>query len=439
MLKKWISWINLGIGSLSMALLVLAAFMALMRPSQVVNADLSTNKRALPPGTFAMPKQACDAIGRGCLALNFSPITLQLPDLRNHLIYYGKNGRPDAKADRSIMHFAFTGNPNVTPVVAGEKLYLLYDRSKATPQYVFSQENVPTSLWIEAATQNNEAIVNVYMKGENGEIIREPSAYAELHLPEKESVRVGGKPWEMGKWRVDGSLLARQKASWKGQDRFFERHGGEEFRALQAKHRIDFTDEEETYSVYVGVNDSLIWDNNRWKLVQPGEESLRSPLLLVKKIDERIMNFELWDVGGKSKMIINLVKMNESWSPERLQESFKCLGARTRSQYIFEIDGQRILLSPKDWLLQTEEGWITLSSPEEIDDYVLRKRTGVLFVFDGMVRKEGRQVLTGVVFNESRTEMKEIELPVQKGSRSLMADNREKVPNDDEDEEESDD
>lgn len=385
---------------------------AVARPSEVTLTDPTMTKRTLPNSSFAMPKEACDAICK-TFDLKYAPARIQLPDLRSHLVFYGLNGRPDAQQERIVLHLGFNGNPTPTAVVVGEPMYLVYDNTRTTGQYQFSPNNAPTPLWIEGAVQGNEATIKVRLRHENGETIAEPSAHAQFRIAEKEGVRASGRAWEIGKLRVDGSLLARQKARWMGLDKFLERHGGEEYKSFQNKHRIDFTDEEEnTYSVYVALNDSLVWMDNKWKEVRPGQESRDYPLMVVKKIEERLMNFELWDVGGKNKVILNLLKTNEGWTAQNLTNDFKFVGARRRSQYIFEIAGERMFLSPKDWLLQTKEGWIKLSTPEQIDDYVNRKLTGVLFVFDGVDKEEEQQMLHGVMFNSGRTEMQEIKIPV---------------------------
>lgn len=426
MLRKWFSWINYGIGGCAALFLMASVILSVTRPGEIALADPALTKRTLPTGAFAMSKEACDAIGK-TFDLKFSPSKIQLPDLRNQLLYYGQNGRPDAQQERTTLHFAFVGSPNPSSVVAGETLYLVYDNSKTPAHYTFSPNNAPTPLWLEATPNGNEAAVKVRLRNENNEIVTEPAGHASFKLTEKESVRSSGRVWELGKLRVDGSLLARQKARWVGLDKFLERHGGEEFQGLLNKHRIDFTDEEEnTYSVYVGLNDSLIWADNKWKEIRPGEESRNYPLLVVKKIEERLMNFELWDVGGKNKVVLNLLKTNENWTAQNIQGEFKFVGARRRSQYIFEIGDERMFLSPKDWLLQTEEGWVKLSTPEEIDNYVTRKLTGVLFVFDGVVKEEDQQVLRGVMFNSNRTEMQEVSIPVYqgRGQQAVAANNK---------------
>ena len=78
----------------------------------------------------------------------------------------------------------------------------------------------------------------------------------------------------------------------------------------------------------------------------------------------------------------------ETWVPNNIQEQFKFIGARTKSQFVFEVDDEKMLLSPQDWLVLTENGWIKLTTAQEIDDFVSRKVIGTLFVFNGIERKE---------------------------------------------------
>jgi hypothetical protein len=413
--KKWLSLVNMSLAGIGIFLLLASAGLMFARPGEIAVVDSSMLKSTLPRGAFVQSKAHYEAINSSLLTLKFSPANLQLPDLRKTIIFYGKNGRPDAQIDSkdSVLFFAFTGNKAPFSIASGEKRYILYDKRMNPPQYVFSPQNEETPLWIEATARGNETIVKVGMKSENGDIIHEPSSYAQFELPEKEYARIGNNtPWEIGKFRVDGSLLARQKARWYGSDRFMQMHGGQEYNDLIGKQRIDFGEGEDNYSIYLGPNDTVVWDEGVWKVVKPGPQSLGHPLMVVKKVDERLMNLELWDVDGKAKIALNLLRSNENWVPQHLEESFKFVGARTRSQFVFEVNNERMLLAPHDWLVLTEEGWQKLTTPEEIDDYVNRKVTGPLFVFDGVTRKDDRQVLLGEMYNASRTDMQEVELPV---------------------------
>lgn len=416
MSKRLLIRLNILLALVAAGLLLLGGYFHFIRPAEIPPISVAKEKLPPPKGAFVQPAETYQKIGTPAIKLHTAPITPKLPDLRKVLVYYGKNGRPDAKPEVTQMHFSFMGNKTPSSVLPGGKLYLHYDRSLTPPQYVFSKNNQETCLWIEPFFQDGGgALVKVTMCGEKDDIVREPAEYAQFMLPEKELLRIGGTPWEIGKYRVDGTLLARLKARWYGVDKFLERHGGKEYQDVMGKQRIDLGEKDDIYSIYVGLGDVLIWQNDRWKVVQPGEASLGKPLLIVKKIDDRLMNFELWDIEGKGKIQLNLLKSTEAWTPQNLQQNFKFVGARTRSQFVFEIDKERVFLSPQDWLLQTEEGWKKLMTAEEIDEYVDRKKTGSLFVFDGVVKIDNRQVLSGVIFSPSRSDSSIIEIPMQQG------------------------
>lgn len=415
-MQKWIGWVNVGLAAMIGLLLLAAAFFWVIRPSHFEVLDEALPQTGLPSHPFTLTKENYDAIDSPFLETSFKPLSLQLPDLRRYLLYYGKNGRPDANMENSFMHFAFTGNKTPFSVKTGEKIYLFYDRSLTPSQYILSPGNQESSLWFQVQTIGNQVQVSVSMRDENGQIIETPPDHHRFVVQEKEFAKHGGPAWELNGQKVDGTLLARQKARWYGTDKFMERHGGEEYASLQGKQRIDFGDGENLYSAYVSIGDTLAWSDGRWRAVQPGKDSLGKPLLILKRVDERLINFELWDPEGNGKLILNLIKSNESWQPQNIQQQFKFVGARTRSQFIFELNKDRLLLSPHDWLLMTPEGWIKLTTPEDIDGYVERKTIGPLFVFDGIVRKEDRQVLTGTIFNTSRSDMFTVELPVQQAA-----------------------
>ncbi len=347
---------------------------------------------------------------------------MRLPDLRNHLVYYGKNGRPDSEADKQLLHFAVSGTKPTVSIGAGEKLYLVFDKKPPNvAKYAFSPNNEETSLWMEASSRNNEAVVKIGMQNEKGETVTEPQANAQFSVQEKEYARFSGGVWEIGKTRVDGTLLARQRARWFGPDLFLDRHGGDEYQDLQGKQGIDFGEPDNHYSVFVKVGECMIWKDDRWNVAEPGSQTLGYPLLIVKKVDERVMNLELWDVEGRGKMPLNLLKANDPFVAQSIQDDFKFVGARTRKQFIFEIKDDRLTLKPHDWLLLTEDGWKKLDTVQAIDDYVSRKTQGILFVFDEVTRKDEKQVLVGTVFNPTRSQMETIEVPMQSSNAAVTA------------------
>lgn len=418
MLSRWLSWLNCAILGVIVFLGAGGVFLWLQHPSEIVCNDPVSKQCRLPKGAFESEEIAYQSIGEPVLSLQVSPPTIQLPDLRALLIYYGKNGRPDAQAGHILLHFSMNGSKSVIAVAPEEPLYLVYDKKLVPHRYVFSPKNEKSALWVEAKPQDNEVLLTVSMQNDKGELITEPESFAHFKLPEKEFIRYAGAAWDIGTWRVDGTLLARQRARWFGTDRFLERHGGEEYKDIIGKQRIDFGENEDVYSVFVGLGDCLIWDDNQWKNTTPSEHTLNHPLLVVKKIDERLMTFELWDVEGKGKVILNLLKSNEPWlnhNAQGIQHIFKFVGARTRTQCVFEINKERILISPHDWLLMTAKGWKKLVTEEDIENYVKRKTPGTLFVFEQLDRKDGHQIMVGALYNPTRSDYQTVELPLHPG------------------------
>lgn len=412
MQRKLIKYLNASILGLSILFALGAAFLWLCRPNEIPELEPQPIRNTLPKGAFSLTPADYKAVGEPILTLNYQPPALKLPDLKSIITYYGKNGRPDAQAGKELLHFAVNGGAS-RPTLPNEKVYLVYNPKSETSKYSFSPNNEKTSLWFEATPLNNEAVVTVHLYDDKGQKVTGPENFESFNLAEKEVARSQNTGWELGKWRVDATLLARQKARWVGHDRFLEEHGGQEFDQAVGSQRIDFGEGDEAYSLFVKPGDSLVYEKDQWKVVKPGDDSLKEPLMVVKRVDERLMNFELWDVQGKSKVILNLLKVSENFAQQNFEQIFKFLGARTRSQYVFEIDNERVLLSRHDWLLLTDTGWKKLETPKEIDDYVERKVVGTLFVFDSIIKKDDRQYMKGTVYNQSRTESYPVELAMQ--------------------------
>lgn len=414
MIGRWLSWLNCAIVGFAILFGFAGIVYWFKQPSEIVCDNPLSKECGLPKGAFEQSKEAYQDLGSTLLALNQGPFSMQLPDLRQQLVYHGKNGRPDAQLEKTLVHFSISGNPKATASIKPkENLYLVYDRKSGVGRYNFSPSNEKTSLWIEVEPTDHEAQITVGMENGNGEKITEPENFASFRLTEKDASRAAISNWEIGSIRVDGTLLARQKARWQGGDKFLEKHGGDDFKDILGRQRIDLGENDDLYSVFVKAGDCLIWQNNRWCSVSPGEESLKHPLLVVKKVDERLMNLELWDVDGKNKVILNLLKGTEPWTIQNaqvLQPMFKFLGARTRTQCVFEINRERMILKPSDWLLLTSKGWKKLASEEEIDKYVKRQLTGTLFVFDGLKRKGDKQIMTGTIYSPSRHDCQPVEL-----------------------------
>jgi len=419
--KKWLFILNAALLGLTACILLFAVGINLFRTDSFSVPEVPEKERALPKSAFSLEKGQYDKISESLFDLNFSPLKIQLPDLRRVITYYGVNGRPDSSQFATAVHISLANSDETATVVPGEKLYLRYDQNSTPPKYVFSPDNQVTPLWIEVDPEGSKAEISVFYRNEDGNIVRTPDNLANFTLDKKEFTRFRrGEPWNVGSFRADGTLLSRMKTKWYGKDLFLQKHGGELYEEVADLERVDFNEGENGYSVFLGLNDILVWDEGRWKKVEPGPESLGKPLLQVKKITDRLMTFDLWNPDGTQKVILNLLKSRDRWSPKQLQNSFKYISARTRSQFVFEVDGERIILSPQDWLLKTQDKWDKLDTIEEIDNYVERKTVGPLFIFEGLVKKEDEQALSGTLFSPSRSEMESIQLDIPQSSITVI-------------------
>lgn len=391
-------------------LCVLALTYFWIRPSSIVQAPLQANLQVLPRSFFAQHESAYNLSDKTILSLQYTAPKLKIPDLRTFIVFQGKNARPDADPSTQKLHFTLAGMKEAFALAPNEKVFLIYDKKLPSNKYRLATPNEEAVLWFTASAEGAEAEVKVSMLDQDGlEIVEDERSH--FSLVAKEGLRPTGS-WELGKWRVDATLLARQKAKWVGQDKFFERYGGEEFESQAERQRIDFNDGETPYAIYAKAGDCFIWQDEHWKPVNPDHSTQTCPLLVVKKVDERIMMLELWDVEGRAKMGMNLIKATETFAAKPLTEEFRFIGARTKTKVLFEVQKDRMILKPNDWLILTDNGWKKLSTPEEIDSYVERKTVGPLFIFEGLAREDERQVLKGTLVTPNRAELHDVEIAI---------------------------
>ena len=217
MIVRWLSWLNWILLGFALLLGLSGTIYWLKQPDELACGNLRSKECGLPKGAFELAEQAYQQAGEPLLVLQQLPPAMQLPDLRQQLIYYGKNGRPDAQSQYTLLHFSFNGNnKTVASIAPDEKLFLVYERKNTPGRYSFSQNNEKTSLWIQGTPIDNEVRIQVTMENDIGELITEPETFAQFRLPEKEFSRFAGATWEIGTFRVDGTLSARQRTRWFG-------------------------------------------------------------------------------------------------------------------------------------------------------------------------------------------------------------------------------
>lgn len=377
--------------------------------------QLQVEKPQLPTTSFTPKDQKHAPLEASPLQLEYIPPKMRLPDLRSFIFYYGYNLRPDAK-DADNLFFSLgpvsENNPSFS-VHSKEKLFLVI-QDKAESPYALSLGNRPSSLWFTPELSSNGASIQVQMRDEQGNVVQEPQDRARFVLTEKPPVANQGKTFMLDQFRADATLFSRLKAKWNGGDQFLEDHGGIEFESNIGKQRIQFGEGEDLYSVYLDKGDIMVWKDGKWMVPEPGRPTAGYPLARVAKIEERMMGVEIFDVSGRNKVVLTLLKLQEPKAIINPQD-FEFIGARTRIHSMFFVNGGREVVGPGDWFLHTQDGWKKLKTSKEVDAYVSGLDLGELLVIDKIEKLGERQWLAATLYTRSRSASEPIILPLRAG------------------------
>lgn len=422
-------WLNFSFLALTLALLLGAIWIQASR-SPIVEPPLIPKVQTLPPSPFKPKNMDYSPLGKPALQLGFQSPKMRVPDLKPLIHYQGHNLRPDAKeADSLFLTLGPLSETNPPFLVKErERIYLISQDDPKKP-YALSPANRPTSLWFEAERKGNTASIQVKMQDEKGEIQEEPLERTQFVIPEKPLSPLGqNKNFMIGTSRADAALLSRQKARWQGKDQFLEDHGGPEFENVVGKQRVQFGEGEEAYSVYLGKDDVMIWKDDHWVVPEKDQPTQSYPLARVNKVEERIMNFDLFDPSGKNKVVLNLLKLQEAPLSALIPQDFQFIGARTKVHSTFKVSGKRMMIGPGDWFLHTPEGWIKLRSAKEIDAFVKGITPGALLVIDRIEDINEERYFAATLYSRSRATAESILLPLKaQGSEPMAIPEKEKI------------
>lgn len=384
-------------------------FLALI--SFVIVAPLFSEEGHLPPNSFRQSDLMYENMGAGPLSLKWAEPKIELPDMKGEILFYGKSERPDYREkNRHLLALRSSGETQM--VERGKPIYLAYEGERPGVKGRFHFSDKATNFWMEIIGIEDNAIqLALYLQDAAGNPIVEPKERRNFALKRDEfPVRSGH--FEVGDLHADSSLLYRQHARVIGKDLFLEQHGGEEFAFAKGRDRLDFGEGENCYCCFVKEGDYFIWKEGRWRRPEAGEESCSYPLLIVKGGDDKVMNFDLWSADAKIKVPLNLPRLSNVEPILDVNLDFKFVGAKTWAQFLLDYRGQRTLAKINDWFVFVDGEWKLIQTEEELNDYVERRLVGPLFIIDKWEKKEGKQALTGHIFNASRNQCQEVSLPV---------------------------
>jgi hypothetical protein len=204
-----------------------------------------------------------------------------------------------------------------------------------------------------------------------------------------------------------------EKAKWWGNDLFFREYGGEEYRPLGEKHKIEFRDGEKSYFLFVEPKDYLTFKDNKWRVLSSLEEADReAPLAVVQSISSNQLEIEAWDETGlplfTAKMALEKGGPFRACPDQVIQDP----KMRSTNQVLCKIGKKRLILKPNDWVIKTQTGWRKLITITEIDSYLNSELLDELFIVDSI---ESGGLIRGRHFDPLRVQMKAFTIQASKG------------------------
>lgn len=366
------------------------------KENEPLNISILNKKNARTPSRFDY-----QLIGKGSLLLSPEIQSFPFPDLSGEILFLGKNTRPDATVYEAKLHIGLKGTDKSARINPGQTLYLAYEEEHLN----FSREVTP--LWIKSRLDENGEIwlqMGIQLNNDQGEKLLDEER--EFQIQQKWKTKEVEEVVDPG-LQMAGNALKRGK--WWGADKLFERYGGEEFQKLKGQERIELFSDKGKQILFINHGDTFIWKGSKWR---PSTETKGFPMGKVVAISPYRVEWQLWDKGGMESVLLTFNKEKPSVISFRIEDVFTKLRRRTSSCVSCRIDNRRAILKQGDWLVRTATGWHTIKDYYEIEALLNLDVQGDLFIFDGLEKKEGKEVFFGTLFNPMRTEEYLVRLPI---------------------------
>lgn len=345
---------------------------------------------------------AYESIGAGGLALHPRHALGWVSRLEDELALLAYNSRPDIPSKEAKLLISLKNGKETLALPNGKVLFL---KEALLGKGLITSEST-TGLWIKPILLENGAVLIeagrklVSKEGisgeEKGEFIVAPQ---------------GGIP---ARYNPMQQLYIKELKSARGfhQDLLIQKYGGREFGSWREKAVVELTSRISSYACFVSQGDYLLYDQGEWRVTALEELKSDQPIAFIKSTSGKGLEIEAWDETGFYPLQVKI----EMEKPNRFQPKPETLpsGIRVRNatQVSCAFGKRRVILKQGDWILKTATGWRNLRKADEIENYLQHRLKGELFIFDGIEKEQGRLVMKGNFFDETRTQIQPISLPI---------------------------
>lgn len=345
-----------------------------------------------------------DEIGKGVLSLNPMRKSSLVPDLSREILVLARSSRPDCDPKDRILLLSTKSNSEQRTVTLGEQIFLSCNKKKdEEPTYTFSDKKTP--LWIKPILSGQEDICL-----EIGQF--SPCKEGEGFLEEVGQVLVQQVRSSAFKEKRESAFLSSiRQAKWWGNDCLLKQYGGQEYREMMQKQKVEIPSEFGSQFYFLSAGDYLEWQEGCWQQTPLSSAKPGCPLAFVKSISSKNMEVEVWDEKGFYPQILNFELQN----PSKLQKTDlnnSLVRLRSSSQVTCTLGKRRFILKEGDWLLKVGKSWRNLKRSKDIEDCLQHKLRGELFIFDSIDKEQGKLFLKGSIFDEMRMQITPVSIPI---------------------------
>jgi hypothetical protein len=351
---------------------------------------------------IATPLFPYDAIGSGGLTLNPRPALGWICRIADELFLIAYNSRPDVSERHSNILLSLKQGKDPVEILNGKTLYLKESQEGRGLDVSYEA----TSLWVKPILLDNGSILveaGRRLKSQDG---LEGEEKGQFILNRKGAIPAMYSP-------VSSDFVSEIKdARLFGQDLFMQKYGGNEFSFFAQKSKLELSHPAGTYALFISAGDYLIYKEGEWQVAPLEEVSPEYAVAKIKSLSPRAAEIECWDRMGYHAQHIKLEMEKPArfhLKPDTLPSSIRL---RSSSQVSCSFGKKRVILKQGDWLLKTKSGWRNLRRREEIEQCLQHRIKGELFIFDSIEKDQGKLMMKGHCFDESRTQVQPFSLPV---------------------------
>jgi hypothetical protein len=344
-----------------------------------------------------------EAIGSGSLALHPRHALGWVSRLADELVLIAYNSRPDVDPKETKILISLKHGKEQLTLSNGRPIYL----KESEQGKGLHASDAATGLWAKPILLDNGTVLIEAGR----KLVSNDGAVGE----EKGQFFVVGQGGIPPRYNPISQSFAKELKSGRAfqNDLLIQKYGGREYQTWREKAVLELTRGSSTYACFVSRGDYLLYQEGEWRVSSFQELDGGQPVAYVKAISGTSIDIEAWDETGFCALQIKVEMEKQGHAQLKPEMMPSAIRLRSGTQVSCAFGKKRVILKQGDWLLKTPTGWRNLRRAEEIEQYLHHRLKGQLFIFDAIEKEQGRSILKGHLFDETRTQMQPLALPIE--------------------------